>query len=296
MTSWTRRTIPSSGHAIGRVRLKGWHRVTHGVHHTDVAVSEESLLQAWAETLPSSGAFTHLTAARLLGLWVPPGMTELPVTAVVAGDQWRPRRAGLRVFRLAEVATQPGPGGLPIATAAEVVLSCARHLAWLDLLVLVDSSLHLKVCTLEELSAVSLTRRRGARSLRAALEYAEPLTESAGETLLRMIHVLGDVPVVPQHPIIDATGQVLARADLWIRDTRRLPEYDGAYHRDAAQYERDRRRDRELQRAGWYPWSYSIHSVLRRPTSILRDADEALDRAFDPTRGQAFRAALALSC
>lgn len=183
-----------------------------------------------------------------------------------------------------------------MATPAEVVLACARHLALLDLVVLVDSSLHLALCTLDDLTEVAASRRRGAKALRAALAYAEPLTESAGETLLRMVHVLGDVPVEAQHAIIDGSGRLLARADLRICNTRRLPEYDGAYHRDAVQYERDRRRDRDLQRAGWQPGSYSIRNVLRHPSSILRDADEALGRAFDPTRGRAFGDALAQSC
>ncbi len=296
VTSYTKPTISSRGPVVGRVRLAGWSCITRGIHQPTADLTAADQLTAWAQTLPRSGAFTHLTAARLLGLWTPPGAAAMPVTVAVSDHEWRPRRAGVRGIRLAEVPRGDNLAGLPMTTTAEVVLACARHLAWLDLLVLVDSALHLGACAAEDLVSLAATRRRGAKALRRVLPYAEPLTESAGETLLRMAHVLAGVPVVAQHVVTDEHGQTIGRADLWIRGTRRLPEYDGAYHRDAAQYERDRRRDRKFQRAGWQPYSYSVHGVLRQHTSIVRDADDALGRAHDPARSRLFGGALDESC
>lgn len=87
----------------------------------------------------------------------------------------------------------------------------------------------------------------------------------------------------------DDAGRLVARADLRIAGTRRLPEYDGAHHRDAAQYERDRSRDRRLRTLGWDPYSYSALSVFRTPTVILLDADRALGRDHDPDRLESWR-------
>jgi len=87
-----------------------------------------------------------------------------------------------------------------------------------------------------------------------------------------------------QAPILDEYGQLVARPDLRIVETRRLVEYDGAHHRDAGQYERDRARDRRLQALGWLTYSYSATTVCRQPQLILRDADQALGRPDDPSR------------
>lgn len=105
--------------------------------------------------------------------------------------------------------------------------------------------------------------------------------------MLRLLHISCAIRVEPQF-VIKKNDRTLARADLRIVGTRRLPEYDGAYHRDPAQYERDRRRDGRLRALGWEPYSYSIASVLGEPVRILRDADGALGRDHRPQRIKQF--------
>jgi len=174
--------------------------------------------------------------------------------------------------------------GLPLADPAEVLLAAACHLGLLDLVVLGDGALHLGDVTVEELAMAASRRRRGAPALRAALPWMDGRSESPGETLLRLLHSTCRVQVEVQAPIRDEYDQLIARADLRIVGTGRLAEYDGAHHRDAGQYERDRERDRRLQALGWSPYSYSAITVLRQPHLILRDADGALGRASDPDR------------
>lgn len=152
-----------------------------------------------------------------------------------------------------------------------------------------DSALHAGDCTLDTLINLAQQPRRGGPRLRRAIRLADSRSESAGETLLRILHVVCGVPGEPQVVIQDDEGHVVARADLRIVGTPRLPEYDGARHRDAAQYERDRARDRRLRTLGWDPYSYSAISVFRQPSVILRDADNALDREHDPDRLDAWR-------
>ena len=201
----------------------------------------------------------------------------------------RPRRAGLHVTRhCAQVRSQLNDG-LPIADPDEVLLAAACHLGVLDLLILGDSALHLGDVTVDELVTSARRCRRGAPALRAALLSMDGRSESPGETMLRLLHSTCNIPVEAQALIRDEYDQLIARADLRIVGTRRLAEYDGAHHREAGQYERDRERDRRLQTLGWSPYSYSAITVLRQPHLILRDADEALGRVSTPDRLDTWR-------
>ncbi|MBA3524128.1 MAG: DUF559 domain-containing protein, partial [Geodermatophilaceae bacterium] len=85
------------------------------------------------------------------------------------------------------------------------------------------------------------------------------------------------------------------RADLCIIGTRRLVEYDGDVHRDAAQRSRDLERERRLQRLGWQRFGYTSRVLLRNAASVLRDADDALARPHEPGRIRPWHAAVAES-
>ncbi|MBA3367951.1 MAG: DUF559 domain-containing protein [Geodermatophilaceae bacterium] len=241
-------------------------------------------LRAWSLLVPPGAAFTHLTAAALRGWWLPPLPRDLPVFLAVPDAGWRPRRSGLHVTRHTSDIPYGWIDGLPISEPAEILLATARHLGLLDLVILCDSALHVGDVTLDELARAAAKRRRGAPVLRRALSMLDGRSESPWETLLRLLHTTCEVPVDVQAPILDEHGQLGARADLRIVGTRRLVEYDGAHHRDARQYERDRARDRWLQALGWVLYSYSATTVRRQPQLILRDADQALGRPDDPGR------------
>lgn len=275
---------------VGALRRVGWTRISRGVHLPNQAVGLPiSRARAWAMVLPESAVITHLSAAALRGWWLPRTPAELPFFVATLRADSRPRRHGLHVVRHNVAPATIRLRGLALASPAETLLACARDLGILDLVVLVDSALHAGDCSVDQLADVAGRSRRGAPRLRRALRLADQLSESAGESLLRVLHVVCGVAVEPQLVIQDEEGYVVARADLHITGTRRLPEYDGAYHRDAAQYERDRGRDRRLRALGWDPYSYSAISVFRTPRVILRDADNALGRAHDPERLDAWQ-------
>lgn len=246
----------------------------------------QGVLHAWSMVTPPDASFTHVSAAALLGWWLAPLPVDTPVFLAVPNAGSRPRRSGLHVTRH----TNPIPfrvvNGLRISNPGEVLLAAARDLALIDLVILGDSALHLGDLTVDDLTSVARQRRRGAPSLRRAIPLLDARSESPGETLLRMLHTTCDIPVEAQTPIRDEYDQIVARADLRIIGTRRLPEYDGAHHRDPRQYERDRARDRRLQAAGWQPYSYSALTVLRQPQLIIRDADQALGRVTAADRLQ----------
>jgi very-short-patch-repair endonuclease len=171
-------------------------------------------------------------------------------------------------------------------------LACARDLQLLDMVVLTDAALHLRATAMSELESLSHERRRGAPVLRQALKHADGRSESAWESMLRMLHEACGVPVEPQYVVRDAAGSFVARADLWIKGTRTLHEYDGDDHLTAHRRRKDLGRDRRLDRVQWTRHGYTSHEVLKQAVSVLRDADRSLGRPHRPHRVRAWHALL----
>ena len=199
--------------------------------------------------------------------------------AAIPVDENRPRRRGLVVLRPKTTPESFLVNGVRCATAPEIILACARDLEILDLVVIIDSALHAGDCTVAELQLLAVTRRRGAPRLRLALAMCDARSESAWETLLRILHVVCGIRVEPQHEVFDETGLFVARGDLWLVGTRTLHEYDGGEHL---------KRARRVGTADWVRQGYTSEDVLHQATSILRDADQAVGRVHEPSRVRAW--------
>lgn len=240
-------------------------------------------LAHWSERLPAHGMFTGLTACEFWGLWTPPRPTG-PLDVAVPASARGSRQAAFSVTR---VAALPGPwmvGSVPVATVEEAVLAAMDELGLLDAVVLVDAVLALRPDSARALGRHAALRRRGAPLLRRALSYADDRSESPWETILRMLHGVLDVSVTPQVDVHDASGLVIGRADLLIDGTRTLQEYDGAGHREPAQYRDDRRRDAALAAAGYVRHGWTAPDLTRDFDRVARAADIALRRRGDPAR------------
>lgn len=259
-------------------------RVTRGAHrHPDSADPFVDSLLAWSEVLPARAAFSHVTAARLLGLWLPPLPDGMPTVIQVPTAATAPQRRDLRVIRAA-----PGVGGssvlgLRVAPVGEVLLALCRDLGPLDSLVVIDSVLHLGLATKDDLERVARPRRRGAPLLRALLPLADGRSESPWETILREFHRCVRAPVTPQYEV-RGTGGFVARADLRLDGTCVVHEYDGHHHLEVERQRADLRRARRLVAAGWVRRGYTHDDLLGRPHSILRDVDSSLGRTYEPRR------------
>lgn len=267
----------------GRLRRTDYIQLSHGLHMPRSGGGHHAALHAWSLVLPASGCFTSVTAAGVYGWQLPRLPEDAPVLAAVHELDGRPRRAGLRVIRQTEPPSRLFRADLPLATPEEALLSAARDLSVADLCILLDSALHLGF-TRPELVAGVCTGRHGGPALRDALAVADGRAESAWETLLRLFHVVCEVPVAPQHEVRGPDGEFVARGDLWIVGTRVLHEYDGGVHRDRDQHRADLARDRRLSGLGWTRRGYTAVDLLRRPGQILREADDALGRTHDPSR------------
>jgi len=199
-------------------------------------------LAAWQLALPDTAVFTHLTAARVRGWWLPPLPDDLPVFVAIPVGENRPRRRGLVVLRPKTAPESFLVDGLRCASAPEIILACARDLEILDLVVVIDGALHAGDCTVAELERLAKTRRHGAPRLRLALTMCDRRSESAWETLLRILHEVCEISVEPQHEVFDDTGLFVARGDLWLVGTRTLHEYDGGEHLKRKRQRKDLKR------------------------------------------------------
>ena len=262
--------------------------MTRGAHRrcdTDDPVLSE--LRAWQAVLPPTAQLTHLTAARVRGWWLPPLPDHLPVFVAVPGDS-RPQRPGLRVSRHRFLPPPEAVEGIRVAPAAEALLACARHLRLLDLTVLLDFALRSGDCDRVEVQDLAESGRPGSLPLQGALSWSDPRSESAWETLLRILHRVCDIEVEPQYVVTSADGGFLGRGDLWLVGTKMLHEYDGGDHLKRRRQRSDLKRARQLGNGDWWRRGFTADDVLHQATSILRDADLTLGRPHDPSRIRAW--------
>lgn len=276
----------------GQERLGTGVRIAAGLSGRD---RQTAALGAWAEVLPRAAVFTSLTALAQHGLWLPPMPADLPIFVAAPASSGRIRRPELRVVRRPVAPASITLDSVPVEPVPDAILAAAADLHVLDLVVLIDSALHLHRCTLAEIELVAGRRRRGAPRLRTALPWCDCRAESPWETLLRLLHHVCDVPVEPQAEILAPDGSFVARADLLITGSRVLQEYDGSDHLVKRRYRRDRRRDSRLTAAGYVRHGYVDDDVLHKAVRILREADLALGRPHDPARIRGWHAMLRTS-
>ena len=271
-----------------RRRSKDWTRITSGVYARTRPRSLAEDLAAWQLVLPRTAAFSHLTAAELRGWWLPASVPH-PVFAAILDAVPRPRRPGLLVCRHTQPFGVNLVDGLRVTTPAETLLACARDLGVLDLVILGDSALRQEHCTVADLYAIARRRRRGAPLLRQVIPMLDPRSESAWESVMRVLHRAADIPVLVQENISNELGQFLGRADLLIEGTRRLQEYDGEGHRDAEAQAGFLARERGLLADGWQRNGHVAKDLLRGGAEIIASVDQTLGREWDSRRLQAWQ-------
>jgi len=273
---------------IGTQELRGprWQPVSYGLHRR--AGTESDLLgrcRDLTSVLPEGAAFAGLTAAAIYRMWIPRLPRWLPVLAALAPGTDRPERAGLYVFRSRAGLPRPwSVAGVPVVAPAVCIGQLAEDLGVVDLVAAIDGAEQLRLCTGLDIVDAIRSRQRGLPRLRRALELSCGASESPWESYLRVLHTTSGVAVEAQAVIEDPVGRFLARADLRIKGTRRLAEYDGASHRDRTRHESDLEREKALARNGWERYGYIAREIVQRPDRIVRDAEEALGWAHRPQR------------
>jgi hypothetical protein len=268
----------------GQRRCKGFRRVSHGLflrERDDLSPDEEFRRDLWAllAVLPADGVFTHVTGARLRGWALPRLPEQVPVFAAVAGDAPRPRRPGLICSRLRRTIADPDQRfGLPVDSAEEILLRCARDLGHIDLVILVVSARRAGDIDKEAMERLLASRRPGVVPLKAAWAASSEKLASPGEVVLYLFHRAIEVPVRPQVSIYDDHGNLLGVVDLLVTGTRNVHEYDGAVHRRKTKHRADLRRERGWAGTQYVRRGFTLDDLLNYSLVTMHEIDRALGR------------------
>jgi len=216
---------------------------------------------------------SHGTAAALLGLWERPP-ADLDVIA--------PVQAGRKIDGIRRrYVPPPSPGdaliheGVPCTNPSRTIVDLASAFGERSLLSAVEQAAVLHLLDVSAIDAV-LTghRRRGSRLLRRILEDWRPLpaaprVRSPLEAKLLPLIVSRGLPTPLINHKMTIVGRTLEVDCLW-PEQRVVVEADGRkFHDNPAAFERDRRRDRNLQVAGYRVLRITWAQVDQEPEATL---------------------------
>lgn len=233
-----------SASTIARIRRDN-DRLSRGVYCAPQTSSAERYSYLCTAVLDRMTDTAFLGGPAAATAWGLPLLTP-PQNVHVHGV--RRGRYSSQVSVLAGLAQSTTLAGVPLATPAWTVAECARVLSARDAAVVADAALNRGLCTLAELQTVcdQLRGKHAVGRVRWVIANADPLSESPGETWLRLILRSLGYEVRSQVEVRRPTG--LARIDLLIADSRIAIEFDGLQKytsREAVAQEKLRQADLE---------------------------------------------------
>jgi len=242
------------------------------------------LATAYATRMTDRQFFSHLTAAALHGMRLPeqahPGS---PIHVSTSPGTRSPRLRGVTGHE-SDRTPVTLENGLRLTSPIDTWCELAATLRIDDLVIMGDGlvSRTAPQATLEQLAVAVRDRRgrRGVRKLRVALDLVRPRTDSAMETIVRLLIVRADLPEPSiNQAIFNSSGAQIATGDMAYPAYRVLLEYDGAQHRlDEDQYNWDIDRLDAIMAEGWRVLRIN-KSHLRAPFQLADRIRTALSRA-----------------
>jgi hypothetical protein len=239
-----------------RLRNSGLNAPYRGVRSISDLSDTVSRARAYAPLLSPDQYFSHLTAAELLGLRMPEGFVPRSLHVTSFAPLRAPRREGVMGHQ-----SQRGDtvlvDGLRVSAPVAAWIQSATYLLIDDLIVMGDTLVRRRApfTTLDDVKREAAAHRheRGARRIGAALPQLRPRTDSARETMLRLILERAGFPEPAINgEILNSFGAVIAHGDLVYRRYRTIVEYDGGHHRtDERQFTIDIERLDQLAEERW---------------------------------------------
>lgn len=276
---------------------------TYSVRVATPPTSLRQRAEAFAAGLPSDTAFSHVTAAGLLGLPLPAGLEDAPDLDVMRpSTSSQVRRRGCIGHRGLETREVLQLDGLRVVAPAdtwcdlgEVLGRGIRH----DDLVVLGDAVAMRGSqedgapgrgggswpdTVPALRSVLASRRspRGKRALAAALAECRSGSRSPMETRARLMFCRAGFPEPELNAVVrDRAEEWLLEGDLVWREQRVVGEYQGADHASIRRRSADAHRIELAAVEGWTVlelFAEDVRSGPRRRTTLLRFARElALD-------------------
>lgn len=280
---FTVRQARDAGVSRDQLRSGAWRRVSYGWYRwVGCPGSDDLRLATIAYGMPSTFAFSGITAAILYGLDLHPGQRPeviVPPHSIVT------ERVDAVVHRIElEPDDICSREGFPVTSPARTCFDLASRLSLTEAVVAVDSVLHAGLLTLEHLRwyVRAHDHIKGVVNARRLLEYVEPKSESPMESRLRMLLVLAGLPrPEAQVSLHDAQGGFVARPDLFYPEARLGLEYDGENHRD--RLTSDNRRQNRLHRIGVSLLRYTAPDLQERRSAIVTEVRDAICARMGPS-------------
>ncbi|SDO55881.1 DUF559 domain-containing protein [Geodermatophilus sp. DSM 45219] len=282
--TFTAASARAAGLTRGRLRGPRFVRLAHDfVVRLDDAIDSRERLALLAGLLPADAAYSHATAAALLGAHV-----DLPARAHVAMTPRRvlPQRAEFVVH--ARGLTEQDVvlhRGLRTTSGPQTWLDLAGQLPAHELLAVGDALMrggHLP----PEALARRLERAARVRGVVRARECApllDPRSMSRPESLVRYWLVTSDLPdPQPQLPVCDRWGRVVAHADLGYEEWKVLLEYEGRQHAEPEQFGRDVDRYSLVAADGWLVLRFAARHAENPALVVDRTRRALVSRGWRP--------------
>lgn len=253
--------------AVRRLIAAGlWTRARHGVYadaefESEIAdAGHHALCAALLASLARPAVVSHLSAARLLGLPLPPGRLDqrVCVTRRLPAPSNDPLLGDVHLLDYDEADVRE-VAGVPVLAGARLVLDCCDVLPPESALAVADATLARRLTSTAGLRAALRARRFRTREAELLVERADPLAESWFESISRWWLAEAGLPRPRlQVPFTDRRGRLVARVDMLI--DRVVGEADGAgkYDEPGALFAEKQREDwlrdaRRLEVVRWVP-------------------------------------------
>jgi very-short-patch-repair endonuclease/predicted transcriptional regulator of viral defense system len=260
-------------HAIAHRLATGWLRRMHrGVYLVGPLEAEHS--RAMAATLAVGGGalLSHYSAAVLWGLRQG---RERPIDVTVVGRETR-SRDGIRTHVVAELHSHDATAraGIPVTSPARTLLDLATTADQRDLARATEEAQVQRRVTTHSLNQQfkRYPRHRGTAALTKAIQTDPALTRSEAERRLLELIRAAHLPA----PEVNFRVEGWEVDFVW-RQQRLIAEVDGyAFHSSRGSFERDRRRDRDLQAAGYRALRFTWRQIVREPAAVVAELTAAL--------------------
>lgn len=266
---FTRSEFVEGGHDPRLLRRRHYASVFKGVWVHVGCIDDTTRIRAALLVHPEGAVASHFSAARLYRLPAPDHPFE-HVTVFRTKD--RRRRAGVKSHVTKRLKRVRHVRGLPVLDPVSTFIQLAGHLSLVDLVVLGDALVRKFGISPRQL--VRHCRRSGdyyaARATEGAA-YVRTGVDSPMESILRMLLVLAGLPE-PQTNVelVDESGVVRRRFDLYYAGARVIVEYDGRQHaHDTAQWQHDLERREELDEEGYRILVVTAEGIYRDPARTL---------------------------
>jgi hypothetical protein len=256
----------------------------HRIHRCVYAVGYRRLSRMgwWMAAVLACGPDAVLSHRCAAALW---GILEGWPTRV---DVTVPRRLGVRDgvrSRVAALAPDERTvhAGIPVTTVARTLLDLAADLQLHELNRVLERAEALRLSDPTPLVALieRHPRRRGAANLKAAMKEGIRPAQTKSELERRFLSFVerAGLPLPQANVWLQIGGEWMEVDCAWPKQ-RVIVELDSrAYHQTTAAFERDRKRDRSVQAAGWRPIRVTARALRQERDALVAELRALLSAA-----------------